>query len=79
LYFIIDGLHLGIVGSAEYYANPHVIGIRDRAVFVGAIDIEFRRISAIDLDRSMKRRYGNGKVQINISSWPEVTIRLNSH
>jgi hypothetical protein len=28
-----------IDGSNEYYVNPHVIGIGDRAVFVGAIEM----------------------------------------
>jgi hypothetical protein len=26
-------------GSNKYYANPHVIGIGDKAVYVGAIDL----------------------------------------
>jgi hypothetical protein len=26
-------------GSNEFYANPHVIGMGDRAVFIGAFDL----------------------------------------
>jgi hypothetical protein len=32
-----DGFLYYIDGSNEYYANPHVIGVGDRAVFIGAI------------------------------------------
>jgi hypothetical protein len=49
-YKIIDTYHSRFIlaeashidGSNGYYANSHVIGIGDRAVFVGAIDIFVR-------------------------------------
>jgi hypothetical protein len=39
LRYYLEFFSLHINGSNEFYANPHVLGIGDRAVFVGAIDI----------------------------------------